>query len=168
MRYIALLALLASFAVHANGPVTPIGGRNAEGGVIRGAIDADGNFGVSQGTSEAGGRNHSSTTGTDYLSTSNECWPVTVDTATDSTTVYNGPAVLQYAYVNTVLSAHTVLLVDGSTTKLTLPASMAAGSSPNIAGTMFRASLVVDPDNSSTGNITVCFRPLDADSTWTP
>lgn len=46
MRYIALLALLASFAVHANGPVTPIGGRNAQGGVINGAIDTDGNFGT--------------------------------------------------------------------------------------------------------------------------
>lgn len=116
----------------------------------------------------AGERNISSSTGTDYMSTSGECWPVTVDTGTDSTTVYNGPAVLQYAYVNTALSAHTVLLVDGSTTKITLPASLAAASSPNIAGTMFRTSLVVDPDNSSTGNITVCFRPLDATNTWTP
>lgn len=116
----------------------------------------------------SGERNPGSTTGTDYLSTSAECWPVTVDTSTDSTTVYNGPAVVQYVYVNTVLSAHTVLLVDGATTKITLPASLAAGSSPNIAGTMFRTSLVVDPDNASTGNITVCFRPLDAGSTWTP
>lgn len=117
---------------------------------------------------QAGERNENSTTGTDYSSASPECWPVTVNTADDSTTVYNGPAIVQYAYVNTALSAHTVLLVDGSTTKITLPASMAAGSSPNIAGTMFRTTLVVDPDNSSTGNITVCFRPLDADSTWTP
>lgn len=116
----------------------------------------------------AGERKIDSETGQDYMSTSPECWPVTVDTATDSTTVYSGPAIVQWVYVNTALSAHTVLLVDGSTTKITLPASMAAGSSPNIAGAMFRTTLVVDPDNSSTGNITVCFRPLDTDSTWTP
>lgn len=157
---VALLALLMAPAQAG----TSIDVRNADGTVepLRGA---EGQPAIAKLASE---RNTSSTTGTDYLSTSPECWPVTVDTATDSTTVYNGPAVLQYVYVNTVLSAHTVLLVDGSTTKLTLPASMAAGSSPNIAGTMFRTSLVVDPDNSSTGNITVCFRPLDADSTWTP
>lgn len=124
--------------------------------------------GVTLGTTTAGERNEDSTTGTDYTSTSAECWPVTVNTADNSTTVYNGPAVLEYVYVNTALSAATVLLVDGATTKITLPASMAAGSSPRIPGTMFRTSLVVDPDDASTGNITVCFRPLDADSTWTP
>lgn len=115
----------------------------------------------------AGERNISSETGTDYSSTSPECWPVTVNTADDSTTI-TGSWILQYVYVNTVLSAHTVLLVDGSTTKLTLPASLAAGSSPRVDGTMFRTSLVVDPDNSSTGNITVCIRPLDTSNTWTP
>lgn len=114
---------------------------------------------------QAGERNEDSTTGTDYQSTSQECLPTTVDTSTDSTTVYNGPAIVQYVYVNTVLSAHTVLLVDNATTKITLPASMAAGSSPNIAGTTFRTSLIVDPDNSSTGNITVCYRPLDTSGT---
>jgi hypothetical protein len=63
-------------------------------------------------------------------------------------------------YVNTVLSAHTVLLVDGSTTVVTVPASLAAGSSILYPGIRFETSLVIDPDNSSTGNLTVAYRPL--------
>lgn len=90
-----------------------------------------------------------------------ECTYAVIDTSTDSTTVSSVPTLVFGVFVNTVLSAHTVLLVDGSTTVITLPASLAAGTNihwPN--GIRFATSLIVDPDNSSTGNITVLYKPL--------
>lgn len=84
----------------------------------------------------------------------------TVDTSADSTTVYNGPAILLGIYVNTVLSAHTVVISDAAVAKVTLPASLAAGTNLAFPGIRFTTSLVVDPDNSSTGNITIMYRPL--------
>ena len=81
-----------------------------------------------------------------------------VDVATDSTTVYNGPAVLYGVYVNTVLSAHALPIKDGTTTVLTLPASAAAGSMYTFPGIVFGTSLVVDPNDSGTGNVTVVYR----------
>ena len=114
----------------------------------------------------AGERIEDSTTGTDYSSTSQETKCDTVDTATNSTTVYAGPALLSSVYVNTVLSAVTVVISDNATAKFTLPASLAAGTLLNFPGAQFRTTLVVDPDDLSTGNITVCYRPLDAGTTW--
>jgi len=83
-----------------------------------------------------------------------------IDTSTDSTTISSVPALLFGVYVNTVLSAHTVLFTDGATTKITLPASLAAGSERDFRGARFETSLICDPDNSSTGNITVFWRPI--------
>jgi hypothetical protein len=89
-----------------------------------------------------------------------ECIGVTVDTGDNSTTVYNGPAILLGVYVNTVLSAHTVVIQDNATAKVTLPASLAAGTNLAFPGVRCETSLVVNPDDSSTGNITVFYRPL--------
>lgn len=89
-----------------------------------------------------------------------ECIGTAVDTSVDSTTVYNGPAILLGIFVNTVLSAHTVVIQDNSTAKITLPASLAAGTNLAFPGIRFDTSLVVNPDNSSTGNITIMYRPL--------
>jgi len=50
-----------------------------------------------------------------------------VNVATDSTEVSAAPALLFGIFVNTALSAHACLIVDGSTTILTLAASLAAG-----------------------------------------
>ena len=110
----------------------------------------------------AGERNEDSTTGTDYMSTSGECKATTFDTSTNSSTEYNGPALLEWIYVNTVLSAHTVVIKDNTTAKITLPASMAAGSYLPVPGMRFDTNFTVDPDDSSTGNITYCIRPLDS------
>lgn len=87
-------------------------------------------------------------------------WAV-VDIATDATTVYNGPCALVAVYVNTALSAHTCLIKDGSTTMLTLPASLAAGSEKRGWEAECKSSLVVDPNDAGTGNITVFYIPLD-------
>lgn len=85
-----------------------------------------------------------------------ETWTATVvDVATDSTTVYTGPCYLKAVYVNTALSAHALLIVDGSTTIFTVPASTAAGTKIDFHGARFLTSLIVDPNDAATGNITV-------------
>lgn len=87
--------------------------------------------------------------------------PTVVDTSTDSTIVTDAPAVLLGIYVNTALSAHTVVIKDNTTAKFTLPASLAAGTNITFPHPVaFATSLVVDPDDSSTGNITVLWRAL--------
>jgi hypothetical protein len=76
------------------------------------------------------------------------------------TTIHAGPALLFGVYVNTVLSAHTVVFKDDTVAKITLPASLAAGSERDCHGARFETSLVIDPDDSSTGNVTVFYRPI--------
>ncbi len=82
-----------------------------------------------------------------------------VDVATDSTTVVStGPVELLGVYINTVLSAHALPIKDGTATMLTIPASAAAGAYYDFFGGKFLTSLVVDPDNSGTGNVTLFWR----------
>lgn len=94
--------------------------------------------------------------------THSECVYAKIDLSTDaSTTVSANPALLFGVYVSTVLSAHTVDIEDGSTGVITLPASLAAGTNlhwPN--GIRFETSLIVNPNDSSTGVIIVLYRPL--------
>jgi len=87
-----------------------------------------------------------------------------VDLSVDAGVTIPGPVLLKGVYVNTVMSAHTVLLKDGATTVFTLPASLAAGSERNFGsrdGVEFLTSIVVTPNVSSTGNITIAYRPLN-------
>ena len=88
------------------------------------------------------------------------CTMTVVDTSVNSTTVSAAPAVLLGIYVNTVLSAHTVLITDAAVTKLTLPASMAAGTKIDCHSALFATSLIVNPDDSSTGEIVVFWREV--------
>jgi len=83
-----------------------------------------------------------------------------VDLADDSTTVESVPVVLKAVYVNTVLSAHACPIKDDTAAVFTLKASLAAGEVINFEGTRFETSLVVDPDNSATGNITLIYKRL--------
>lgn len=83
-----------------------------------------------------------------------------VDVSTDSTTVYTGRVEVVGVVVNTALSAHALPIKDGTTTVFTLPASAAAGSSYALHNTVFNTSLVVDPDDLATGNVTVVYRVL--------
>lgn len=78
-----------------------------------------------------------------------------VDVATDSTTVSAGPARLWKIYVNTALSANALPIQNASTAIFTLPASLAAGQMLDFGGVLFPSSLVVDPNDAATGNITV-------------
>ena len=66
-------------------------------------------------------------------------------------------------YVNTVLSAHTVVLADATNAIVTLPASLAAGTMVRFPGLRFETSLNIDPNDSSTGNLTIMFRKVNPD-----
>lgn len=88
-----------------------------------------------------------------------ECEHVSVDTSGDSTTVFSGPCIYYGSIVTTALSAHTVLVKDGAGDTIDhYAASAAAGTIHAFPFGVKCGSLVVDPDNSSTGNITVFFR----------
>ena len=89
-----------------------------------------------------------------------ECNATVVDVATDSTTVSSAPALLFGIYVNTVLSAHACPIQDNATDKITLIASLAAGTNLSFPGARFETSLIVNPNDAATGNITVFWRPL--------
>jgi hypothetical protein len=83
--------------------------------------------------------------------------PSVVSVNDNSTTVYTGTCYLYGVYVNTTLSAEAVPIKDGSTTLVTIPASAAAGSHYSFPGILFATSLVVDPNDASTGSITVAY-----------
>lgn len=92
--------------------------------------------------------------------THQECLYKVVDVADNSTTVYNGPAILFGVYVNTVLSAHALPLLDGATTVVSIAASAAVGTNITFPGIRFETSLIVDPNDAATGSVTVAYRPL--------
>lgn len=84
-----------------------------------------------------------------------------VDVADNSTTVSSAPAILYGIFVNTALSAHTCPITNASTAVLTLAASLAAGTNYWFGqGVPFTTSLIVDPNDSGTGSITLVWAPL--------
>jgi hypothetical protein len=94
-----------------------------------------------------------------------ECEYSVQNTATNGpTSIHAGPALLMGVYVNTVLSAHTVVLADATTAIVTLPASLAAGTMVSFPGLRFETSLNIDPDDSSTGNLTIMYRKVNPDT----
>ena len=95
--------------------------------------------------------------------TTEECEYTVVDLADDTTTVYAGPCTLLGVYVNTVLSNHIVLIKDDTLTVGSLHVTMAAGTNIDFHGMRFDTSLIVDPDNSSTGKLLVMWRKINAD-----
>lgn len=91
-----------------------------------------------------------------------EDWNVAVvDVSVDSTTVSAVPTRLGCISVNTVLSAHDLLIKDNTTTICTVPASAAVGTSYcGCKGSRAETSLVVDPNDAATGNVSVQWRPI--------
>lgn len=83
------------------------------------------------------------------------------DVATDAdVTISSVPCVLLGIYINGVLSAHPVNVKDASTTKIILPASMAAGTKIDCHSAEFATSLIVNSDNAATGKIVFFWRAL--------
>lgn len=94
-------------------------------------------------------------TGSTFVNTTAEFYPTVVDLATNSTTVTTRKAIIRSVYVNTTLSSHACLIKDGSTTVFTIPSGTVAGTWVPFGDTTFASGIVVDPDDSATGNITV-------------
>lgn len=83
-----------------------------------------------------------------------------VDVSDNSTTVFSGPCLLFGVYVNTGLSAHVLPIKDDSATVVSIAASAAAGTNTTFPGIRFLTSMVVDPNDSATGSVTIAYRPI--------
>ena len=85
-----------------------------------------------------------------------------VDLSTDITTIEAVPCLVKGAIVTTALSAHACPVKDSTTTVWAFPASAQIGDSIDGTdnGVRFETSLIVDPDDSATGNITITYRRL--------
>ena len=92
-----------------------------------------------------------------------QCDYAVVNVADDITTVYTGPCVLYGIYVNTILSTHVCPIEDGTDAVISLIVDLPAGTNLQFPGIRFETSLVVDPDNAATGNITVMYRKVNPD-----
>jgi hypothetical protein len=91
-----------------------------------------------------------------------ECDYAVVDVANNSTTVYTGPCIYYGASVTTVLSAHALPILDGAVTVDSFAASSAVGTYHGFThGVRLATSLIVDPNDAATGNITVFYRPIN-------
>jgi hypothetical protein len=86
------------------------------------------------------------------------CLMSVIDLSGDTATTIVGPAVLLGVHVDVVMSAHAVTIGDAAVTKITLAASTAAGTNLDFHSALFSTSIVVTPNVSSTGTITVFYR----------
>lgn len=90
-----------------------------------------------------------------------ECLYLAVDASANSTTVYSGPCIYYGATVTTALSAQVCPIQDNATVIDAFAASAAAGTQSRPAcGIRCETSLVVNPDDAATGNLTVYYKPL--------
>ena len=82
-----------------------------------------------------------------------------VDLTDNSTTIVSQKARLRGVYINTDISAQAVAIEDSGTTIFSIPASAIAGTWFEFGDTNFQTTLVVNPDDSATGSITVVYAP---------
>lgn len=83
-----------------------------------------------------------------------------VDVSDNSTTVYADPCRLRGIIVETGLSAHACPVKDGSTTVGNIPASAVVGQWFDFFDMRMETSLVIDPNDSGTGSLTVVYSPI--------
>ena len=81
-----------------------------------------------------------------------------VDLATNSTTVVADQCIVRGLYVNETLSGQDLEIKDGATAVFTIPAFTTIGTWMPLGDVHFTTSLVVDPDDSATGSITVIYK----------
>ena len=84
----------------------------------------------------------------------------TVDLSTNITTILAVPTLVHGAYVTSIVSAHNVMIKDGTTHKHTIPASATVGNAYAFGPARYETSLIVDPDDAGTGKITLTYRDL--------
>ena len=75
-------------------------------------------------------------------------------------TISSVPCVLLGIYINGVLSAHAVNVMDAASNKIVLPASMAAGTKIDCHSAKFATSLIINSNDSATGKIVFFWRAL--------
>jgi hypothetical protein len=91
-----------------------------------------------------------------------ECDYAVVDAANDSTTIHTGPCIYYGALVTTVLSAQALPILDGANTIDSFAASAAVGTYHGFNhGVRCATGLVVNPNDSASGNLTVFYRPIN-------
>lgn len=106
---------------------------------------------------------HNGTTWVGTITPSSGAWLYTiVDVADDTTTIYDGPALLKSIRVETVLSDHVLPIKDDTTIIYSLAASSAVGVFLDFDGILFATKLIVDPNNAATGKVVVAYRPAGA------
>ena len=89
------------------------------------------------------------------------CTMTEVDLETDADVVVTAaPAHLLGLYANVVFSAHAVNVIDNVTTKLVLPASMAAGTKIDCHSAIFATNLSINSDNAATGKLVVFWKAI--------
>lgn len=115
----------------------------------------------------AGESQSDSTSGADHLRVAAEGAVKTVTYTDGDTTLYAGPALLFGFRVTTALSAHAWTIDDGSTARIGMAASLAAGMYTLPCAVIFETSLVCNVHASaSAGVVEFYFRPLDPNCTW--
>ena len=80
-----------------------------------------------------------------------------VDLSNDITTIEAVACLVKGVYINTDLSAHPCPIEDGTDQAFVIPAGATAGSAYAFGPAIYDTSLIVDPDNAATGNITVVY-----------
>ena len=89
------------------------------------------------------------------------CTMTEYDAETDAdVTISSAPCVLLGIYINAVLSAHAVNVMDAASNKIILPASMAAGTKIDCHSAEFATSLIINSNDSATGKIVFFWRAL--------
>lgn len=83
-----------------------------------------------------------------------------VDLSGGDNTAVSYPALVKSVYVNSDLSAHACPIKDGSNSVITLKASLSAGSNIDLFGIQYNEHVLVNPDASATGDITILFKRL--------
>jgi hypothetical protein len=89
-----------------------------------------------------------------------ECQYTVVDLSVDAGVTITGPVAFYGYLVSVALSAHTVAILDGSTTLVTLAASTAVNTNVAFPGVVCTTSLKVTPNASSTGTLILFYRVL--------
>jgi len=90
-----------------------------------------------------------------------EGWEYSVVDLSDNTTVvYTGRCMLRRLIITTVMSAHAILVEDTGTNVSGLAASGAVGTNQDCGDLLCLTGITVTPNASSTGIMTVVFKPL--------
>ena len=83
-----------------------------------------------------------------------------IDLSTNLQTAYPDHAVVHGVFINTATSNHVCLIKDGTTVAYRIPANATAGNYYAMHDVRFGTNIVVDPDDSATGEIVIEYQPL--------